>query len=150
MALVSSVLSSGLQAVFDNPKISEADMAQDWANAVAPYVATITPPSAAAATAAQSLATGLIGMSEFTGTLETGFVGRATQVFASAFAQMAAILATGMVGGVPIPPPGPLVITIGPIGTSTSTAATTLAASVDAWLKTGTLLAPPGAPVPWL
>lgn len=144
MALIKSVLEMALKSIADSPPNSAALAASQWADAIANYALTITPPSTTTATAKGPLQSSLL----------TAFgTTNAAPLMEAAMQTYAAAVGLGMAGFVAIPP-------VSPIGFSslfsvnypdTTTPINGISTAIDLWFKTGssTPIAG-GSPIPWL
>jgi hypothetical protein len=127
--------------------LTRQQAAQAWADAVQAWAVGIIPPSTTVTAACATLSTSLASIFAVHATPYAG------PAMDAAFAAFALTVGGGMAGYVPVPPVAPLGLS-SPFATNQpdhATAATAVAALVDAWMRTGvsTLVAPPNTPVPW-
>lgn len=144
MPLVVATLQAQLAGVMASPPATALECGKAWADAVQAYAASIVPPSATVAAAAQALAAALGGAFSATGGLP---------LMDAAFAAFAAALGGGMAGYAAVPPPLPIgfaVVLASPASTHAE-AAQRVAQAIDAWMRTGTatLIPPPFTVTPW-
>lgn len=145
MPLNPSSLQSSLEALFSAPPPTAAECAQEWADAIQSYAASIVPASTTVAAGAAAMV----------GALTSAFGSpSAAAGFDAAFTSFAATVATGMLPAFAgVPPAAPLSVASLLAGSQPTHAAAAAAFTslIDAWMKTGTatLVAPPNTPVTW-
>jgi len=145
MPLNASGLKDDLEALASEPEPDIPGCAQQWAEAMGAYAASIVPASTAVAAATATLKTAL----------ESAFaLPAAATSMETAFLAFATTVGGGMAPGfVATPPPAPIGFATqfaGPHPATHAEAAQAIADLVDAWMKTGT--ATPsggGSPVAW-
>lgn len=149
MAVNKPALESLLGSFFANlppgndPGSARSTCAALWAASMQAYAMSVTPPSTQVVTAAVNLRAQLV--SAFNGNIDQILVNMET-----AFSVFATMVALGMTGGVPAPPPGP--VGFADLNSPASTpyeAATNWANKIHAWFITGTLTPPSGPVVNW-
>ena len=148
MPIVKAALNQGLPAAEEAAyPDSYASAAQAWASAVQSWASGVTPPSATAAAAVNTLRSAL----------EAAFAsGEAASPMDSAFLAFAAQLGAGMapayVATPPTSPPGFASVFAQPAPSTRAEGIERIASLLDTWLRTGTamLAAPPNTVVPWL
>jgi hypothetical protein len=145
MPLNLSALVDGLEEVASDPPGGPAACAAAWADAVESWASAVLPASSTVAAAAGTLETALAAAFQTT---------NAAPAMESAFTAFAATVGGGMAGYVPTPPPAPVGFATefpAPFPPNHAAAATTVAALIDAWMRTGiaTLAVPPNTVVPW-
>lgn len=112
-----------------------------WGGAVTSYMSGIvSPPGITPAMLAA-------GESAFVASYQPTYVSPALTMLSTALAFYALAVVSPL--GVTLPPPVLLVIAPLPNTLDGNAAATSLAAAIDTWVRTGTYTAPAGAPVPW-
>lgn len=138
-----TALANRLAGNFASPGESFADCAQQWADAMVEYVATMAPPSTTALAAGQALK----------GALTSAFAvpGGALALTDQAFTTFATTLAAGMAPLVGAPPPSPVGFAslAGTFSPTHSAAAGNIAAKIHAWFIEGTATPPGGSPILW-
>ena len=142
MPLNVSALEESLEALFASAPLAEAECAQLWADALQAYATAIVPASVNVTTGAAAVVPALTGM---------GASGAAVTILPSALTAFAATVGTGMAPAFSgTPPAAPWVPPFAPTTISAREAASTLASSIDAWMRTGTATpSSGGTPVPW-
>lgn len=143
MPIDKAKLKDGLKSALASPENTHADCAQAWADAMSDFASGVVPPSTAVSSATSALSS----------SLATAFaLPVATPGIVAAFTAFAAAVGAGMAGFVPTPPPTPVglvALFAGPKPATHDDAATAISDLVDIWMRTGTAVAAPAAPVNW-
>jgi len=139
-----STLKSDLVGIFTDPPGDEPAIADAWATAISNWLSSAVVPPGGMAAKAQikgAVQGALVGMSA---------PGAGSAAIPNAFVAGAAALAASPANapGVTVPPPMPLLLTLGP-PLEADPAATLIASSAAAWIIAGTYTVAPASPVPW-